>query len=409
MTTSFKINYENGQTDSNNPRLMTPKDQITPFFKSGGGIDGGMNKFTLNQYIGNYSNHTAEWATLDDVPQDVWNMPQALKGFDSQGKKLWGISSNLGGNRDPWIKGSLGTIFDEIVAYSNSNTGHEFQQAAYVIHDPPPHVFSSTPRIRGVGIGRWQGPNVFSDYARRAGLPHWDLGVYKDRHINDRSIFDYKNHLLDGPNKSEYHDFDGLQFTFSQTFLNGNLGYEVGVDRQESQWGQMSIFNADQSGSSIAIDINEVLPDGSPNPNLGRAVLTSTMLWQNNDFFHEVDQSRATIFGKLDFTEWMGGNFLGRLLGNHVLTGFFSSDDESTERRDFARYSAFESFPGRLLSSNKSITASMMRKISVAHYISGDLRGQDWPMGLSPVKTVINPHAGWKREVFRSHLDCHRG
>ena len=402
MTTSFKVNYENGQIDSNNPRLMTPKDQITPFFKSGGGIEGGLNKFTLNQYIGNYSGATAGWATLADVPQDIYNMDQALKGFDSQGKKIWGISSNLGDNRDPWIRGSMGTIFDEIVAYSNSNTGHEFQQASYVIHVPPPHAFRENPRIRGGGVsqGRWQGPNVFSDYARRARLPHWDLGVYKDRHINDRSIFDYKNHLLDGPNKSEFHDFDGLQFTFSQTFLNGNLGYEVGVDRQEAEWGQTSIFNEAQSGSSIAIDINEVLPDGSPNPNLGRAVLTSTMLWTNNDNFHEIDQSRATIYGKLDFQEWMGDNFLGRLLGNHVLTGFFSSDEESTERREFSRYSAPVSFAERLLSADKSITSSMSRKISVAHYISGDLRGQDWPTGLSPVKAVITPIQGGNVRFF---------
>ena len=400
MTTSFKVNYENGQIDSNNPRLMTPKDQITPFFKSGSGIEGGLNKFTLNQYIGNLSNHVTEWKSLDDVPQDIYNMPQALKGFDSQGKNIWGISSNLGGNRDPWIRGSLGTIFDEIVAYSNSNTAHEFQQAAYVIHAPPAHVFRATPRMAGLGLGRWQGPNVFSDYARRARLPHWDLGVYKDRHINDRAIFDYKNHLLDGPNKSEFHDFDGLQFTFSQTFFDGDLGYEVGVDRQEAQWGLTSIFNAQQSGSAITIDINEVLPDGSPNPNLGRAVLTSTQLWQNNVNFQELDQSRATIYGKVDLEEWMGGNFLGRLLGNHVFTAFFSKDDDASERRDFARYSAPISFAERMLAADKSITSSMSRKISVAHYISDDLRGQDWPTGLSPVKTVITPMHGGNVRFF---------
>ena len=400
MTTSFKINYENGQIDSNNPRLMTPKDQITPFFKSGSGVEGGLNKFTLNQYIGNLSNHATEWNSFGDVPQDIYNMPQAEKGFDSQGKNIWGISSNLGGNRDPWIRGSLGTIFDEIVAYSNSNTTHEFQQAAYVIHAPPAHVFRATPRMAGLGIGRWQGPNVFSDYARRARLPHWDLGVYKDRHINDRSIFDYKNHLLDGPNKSEFQDFDGLQFTFSQTFFDGDLGYEVGVDRQEAQWGLTSIFNAQQSGSAITIDINEVLPDGSPNPNLGRAVLTSTQLWQNNENFQELDQSRATIYGKVDFQEWMGDNFLGRLLGNHVFTAFFSQDEDASERRDFARYSAPISFAERMLASDKSITSSMSRKISVAHYISGDLRGQDWPTGLSPVKTIITPMQGGNVRFF---------
>ena len=149
ITTSFKVNYEKGQINSNNPRLMTPKDQITPFFKSGSGIEGGLNKFTLNQYVGNYSGATAGWATLDDVPQDIYNIPQALKGFDSQGKKIWGISSNLGDNRDPWIRGSLGTIYDEIVAYSNSRAQHDFQQASYVIHAPPSHVFRDQPRIRG--------------------------------------------------------------------------------------------------------------------------------------------------------------------------------------------------------------------------------------------------------------------
>jgi len=390
MATSFKISYENGSIDSNNPRMMTPRDQITPFFKSGSGIEGGLNQFTVNQYIGNFSGDTSGWATIDDVPQDIYNMPQALKGFDSQGNKIWGIGSNLGGNRNPWMK-NMGSIFDEIVAYSNSNTPHDFQQAAYVSH--------AGGTISGAFLGRWQGPNNFADFARRAGLPNWDLGVYKDQHINDRSIFDYKNHLLEGPNKNEFNDFDGAQLTFSQTFFNGNLGYEVGFDRQESEWGQTTLFGGGSGNSAITIDINEVLPDGSPNPNVGRAVVTNTFTNGNNISAMEMDQLRATVFGKLDLQERLGENFLGKLLGSHTFTGFFGSDEDVFESRGYVRYGSPLAFAERLQGPT-SLTSSMLRKVSIAHYLSGDLRGQSWPTGLSPIDQVVTPKSGGTANFF---------
>src|SRR5690606_11603958 len=81
----------------------------------------------------------------------------------------------------------------------------------------------------GVGafdFNRLVSVNSYGTFAQRAGLPFAEFGVYKDNSITDPTIFDFYNNLLDGPNKKEWQDFNVLNLSLAQTFLNDKIGFD---------------------------------------------------------------------------------------------------------------------------------------------------------------------------------------
>ena len=157
-------------------------------------------------------------------------------------------------------------------------------------------------------------------------------GFYQNKQITDPSIFNFNKLLLDGPNKSEWANFDTFNISLEQLFFERKAGIEISFDRQNYDDGWFADVDGGR-GRFISVDTNITLQNGLTNPNFGRPFITGTR--SAAERYIDRDTVRVQGFYKLDFTEMMEESFLGKLLGVHNFTGLY---DQQTIDRLSANY-----------------------------------------------------------------------
>src|SRR5690606_1160195 len=105
----------------------------------------------------------------------------------------------------------------------------------------------------GFPFGRQVAIAPYYQYARQAGLPFSEFGLYKNRSITDPGIFDFYNNLLDGDNKNEWQDFTSASVSLSQTFMNDRFGFEAAYNTETYENGQYSMLSGDRY--AIFVDV----------------------------------------------------------------------------------------------------------------------------------------------------------
>jgi outer membrane receptor protein involved in Fe transport len=140
------------------------------------------------------------------------------------------------------------------------------------------------------------------------------------KQILDRSIFDYRKQIIDGPNSGTWLDFNTANIAVEQLFMGGNAGIELTYDRQKSVQAVLREVSS-YRGNNIFIDVDTVTTDGRPNPNFGRPYVGANGAFNRDEDTY--DTARVTGFVKHSFARRRG--FLGRLLGQHSLTGVYTS------------------------------------------------------------------------------------
>ncbi len=154
--------------------------------------------------------------------------------------------------------------------------------------------------------------------AARAGIQRGSF--YADDALSDFSIFDWRNELLDGPNKREWERFQAGNVSYEHTWRLpwGSLGAEAAFSREAMARSFFDMFPGGR-GYNINIDVNTTLPWGVPNPNFGRPFVASNNARSTTS--SDRRSIRATAFAELDFAR-----VSPRLgwLGRHQLTGFGS-------------------------------------------------------------------------------------
>jgi hypothetical protein len=143
----------------------------------------------------------------------------------------------------------------------------------------------------------------------------------------DSSIYDYYTQMVEGPNKFENTRWKTYNVTLEQR-LGAHAGVEFAVDKQELE----SAIN-NPSNTNILIDINTKLPDGATNPNFGRPYAASVG-WAESQI-RDREGARVTAYYELDLRK-NSRDWLGKLLGKHIVTGNITSSDY-----------AYESYGGR--------------------------------------------------------------
>jgi hypothetical protein len=162
---------------------------------------------------------------------------------------------------------------------------------------------------------------------RVAGVPF--NGFYQNKQISDPSIFNYNKLLLDGPNKSEWSNFDTFNVSFEQLFLDKKAGIEVSFDHQSYDDGWFADVDGGR-GRFLSVDTNITLQNGQTNPNFGRPFITGAR--SAAERYVDRDTVRFQAFYKLDFTEMMDDSFWGKILGVHNFTGLY--DEQTIDRRN---------------------------------------------------------------------------
>lgn len=143
---------------------------------------------------------------------------------------------------------------------------------------------------------------------------------YGDEEIIDRSVFDWVENLLDGPNKKEWEQFNVLNASYDQAFdfKLGSVGFELSYMQEEMERSWFDLFDGGR-GYNINIDINTTLNWGAPNPNFGRPFMAANNNRQQANIEREVQ--RGTAFFEVDLKKasdgwlgWLGGRHTGTLL-----------------------------------------------------------------------------------------------
>ncbi|MBD5782612.1 hypothetical protein IEN85_24155 [Pelagicoccus sp. NFK12] len=437
--TTFTGNFESGSINSNRPRTRPPVDRMSGFWNTFGDLPAQITGSPLafsttdawlptNQPLsfGAYPQSVKDAIYGDDAPYNT----QGGLVYTEDGRPVLGstpVSVHVRGSSVPttWVEAGTGwnndnpddpnrfevPIMREVPILNQISFNHPWYGENYT--DGPVLYFANADAGDGNPTDMWipgissQDANVLtvdngqivrdlggtghvfyrsimspastSAAARTLGLPLADIGVYNAERLWDRSIFDYKNHLLDGDNKREMQDFRVLNLKVAQTFFDNRLGFEAAINNEVYKYGQSSPFGW---SPEITIDVNETLGDlVTPNPNVGRPVIFKRTQGSSNLNERERDGYRFTATAELREDDlFESDSFLGKLIGKQRLTALKSSDDITFYEMGFKNWLADDSFrayqglPG--MADNTS-------EVMTAVYMGPSVIGTSGPQGLN--------------------------
>jgi len=387
--TTIKVNYESGTIKSNNPRVITPIDLITPWFTAmgqadynpatvrdnrprytfAGGVAGGV--VTGVDYLAAANQATrSAYVQVGRNYNDVMALPSAQQGLGSGGSNP---------TYSPWL----------------TNVASIYESGPYTTFDA-----DGTAHMNASGVGNLIAArnsdgslkrtlDYFSDaapvaiaptatYASNAGLPYKEL--YKSTTFSDASVFDFYNNLLDGENKREWQNFHNFSATLGQTFFNQKCGFELAYDESVHRRGQYTLLTDQRAG--VAVDVNLMNPDGTVNQNFGKAYIADAGIYSNNDIETNREASRASVFFDHNFNEDGKAGWFYKLLGRHTLSGLYSQDMVSTDTRNFMHWGVGADLRNYVAGSPVEKIKNNGRIVHPIVYISDSLYG----MSLSDVQ-----------------------
>lgn len=213
-------------------------------------------------------------------------------------------------------------------------------------------------------------------------------GAWEPQEISNPAIFDFFDHMLEGPNKPEGARWNVYNLSLEQRLPDNSGGIELAYQRENV----LSSFNNPLNWATygISIDINTVLLNGQPNPNFGRPYDASDS-WDTAT--NETRQAwRATAFYTFDSKKYLP-EWLGRIVGTHTFTGNYSdsSDFSDTEGgRALETGSDWYSINPSVASQPKLIPSGGPRAYSTVVYL-GNAGSSPTSMNIQPVTINLEP------------------
>lgn len=356
--TTFTANFEDGDVVANRPRVTPPQDQVTPWFTR------------LNQQVYN--------------PLEAYNYREDIPG------------SGAFDDGTPAFNPSLFGLFGGAQVYfpdQNSGQQHgparvsEWEYADQMGLGPDGTVDTNIQRLpffRSMGIAS------FPDYALQAGLPFsGTLAPYKQQSLTDRSTFDFVNHMIEGPNKREWREFEATNLKLAQTFLNGKAGFELAYDQQDYEDRSFRPFGPNPT---LSVDIRTHLPlQLEPNPNVGRPFIYNRT--RHNTGARQIDREaqQATAFIDVDFKDFIGESWFSKVLGRHRFSGFGARNDIETRNQIYSSYIIERAFAEHGF--GRTDVGQVDRELMLMSYLGPDIRGASSPFGLNipPVTALQVP------------------
>lgn len=401
--TTLRAEAEAGKINSNRPRSLTPGDAITPWFLTGTAT--GYNTSTGAAFQYNNLNRMGFNAQgLMDTNIASIGAPDRGQ-FVSNYNATGGFpSGTLNPYWQPWLGGQFASgYFGNPMAVYDSGASSAVRFMNF--QPQTPRGLNSAgaidQSISGIPDSRMSSITIYRDISKKVGLPGAKFGLTRNLQLSDSSIFDYYDNLIDGPNKAEWQNYHRFNVNLSQTFFNGDAGFEAAYDRQHYDNGQL-VFMTDKE-QNIFIDVIQTLPDGTPNPNFGRPFIAGGT-GSNNSLEAERKAFRFTAFLKHDFDEGKHKSFLTRFLGRHTLTGLYSADSRETDSRNWQRYGTDLSYKNVILPT-ATVTAidSSLRQIYNTIYLGPSLATRTTAAGANiPRPTALEVAKTGSIRVFDS-------
>ena len=329
--TTFRGSYENGEIDANPPDVVPPVDGFSSWWNGVG------DQNYVNQLL------STPGVDLGDIGNGAVTNQQVLSAINS------GLVTVPGGSTAEEYAAAEGRFVPQTTVqrflrgrdtFEGGNGGRDlittttpyflFPAINFDTVTTTTPGWGSNPELAGIqGImGRWREASGTKDL--QWSQPATAGAGFRAKSLNNRDVFDYHKVLLQGTTNFVNTNFDMKQFILEQELFGGNAGIEIAWDEQSRDRTRFTPFSGG-ANKTIHIDVTENhapgdpnddgVPDGFFNENLGRPVLdwdannTTSETWNQETF-------RATIFGTLDFRDFMDGK-LGKVLGSHTLTGLY--------------------------------------------------------------------------------------
>ncbi|HTL68686.1 MAG TPA: TonB-dependent receptor plug domain-containing protein [Lacunisphaera sp.] len=342
MHTFLTMTYEDGSIHSNNPRILPPVDKLTPWFKA-------MNKLTIDNHNAPTS-ATEPWLDPGGIatgPRVIFSDPTST--IPANGYALEIVPTVYNGLN------SAGAVDHNILGVGMAGD--------------PNHL-----KLARIG--------AYWNYSLNAKLPFsTTLNPYKDIYISDPTIFNFYDRLMDGPNKQEFRRFDVATADLTQTFWNNKLGLQGVWSIEHYSDGYDGIFGSGGPGdTSISVDINRYLPDGSGNPNVGRPMVES-FSGQGNVTFSQRKNARYTAFADISASDFLHDSWLTRALGRHKLTAAYTVDEYQNNSINFDHIGMDGVYLG--LTGNTAATHNGLVAAGFVTYLGPSLAGASSAAGLN--------------------------
>lgn len=324
--TSIKVKYENGDIEANRPRILPPNDSLTPWFRPDDptSLWGGMGK-------------TAVTNGYDAFRSDVENFTPDVPGL--------GLQTSESPNYEPWLASQVNQ--QQPFYLLDGATGQTYRVIGGYINPGARNPDGST-RGAAQGIsGKRYGDQFFGltslpTYANNADLPLADSGQYRTASLQDESVFDFYDILIDGPTKREFENWDAYNIDLSQTMMDERLAVQFTYDRQKYERGGEAFLGG---SPTLNIDIMQNYLDyylsgadgrtSITNPNFGRPYVTSTAGGSGSSYESDREYFRASVYGELRARDFSDSDFFRKLFGRHRFTGVFSKEEFFTENREW--------------------------------------------------------------------------
>ncbi|MBC2605025.1 TonB-dependent receptor plug domain-containing protein [Pelagicoccus albus] len=344
MRTTVKANFEHGEIDANRPRTITPVDSVSQWFDDTDMVTVENPYVAFSDYLSSGGASYEPWLTSANI-----NAQQPVYLIDGTTGSLYGARAGYINN------GALGTDGTPL----GSANGLEGK------------LFS----IAMMGLG------TLDSTATNLGLDYADSGQYRRESLQDSSVFDYYNTLIDGDNKSEFSDWNAVNFDVAQTWLNDRVGLNLSYDSQSFERGGESLLGW---SPAITVDVLESFDDGTANPNVGRPYVTTTGGGTGQSYASEREFLRASLFAELRSADFMDeDSFLGKLIGRNVFNAVLSEEDYETEQYAWYNQTGSEDWYNYWTQGSASSTAFYERMPTGFLYLGDSLSGMSSASGAN--------------------------
>jgi hypothetical protein len=342
--TSIRGNFEWGKQISDNPRIVPPDDEITPWFDTsittGGVTNVGPNKQTINYYGGAQANYTGtplpylDFAPPFFGPQGRGSWPLVLNYYEATPTSLNNVSNPATPTGNPIYSTALWQNYGLIPA-KYGQAGDSLAQGNF-------YPYSLWPFSGYAGMVGSYGSSPANGSPANYAIPGNAIpggGYYTDKTLTDPSIFNFYKQLLDGPNKSEWKKWEAFNITADQTFFNDRLGIEFGYDQQKYTEGATPFLQ--NQYYAINVDVNQTYPNGSPNPNVGRPIVAAGTGGEVDYQTTTTRQTyRITPTGEIRASDFLGDSVWSKIIGRQNFTGLFEKTTVVSFNYDYASYAA---------------------------------------------------------------------
>jgi len=363
--TAIRISGEKGDIDANRPRTETIADRLTFWWEDGKPVwdVGSLSSFGQREndaVIEPAGNAFRELSLVFDDPNNSNPGSGLTTNVDAMQVFVVSADDNIGERFLPQSQ-------NPVIFAGPTRLSERINRAANRQRDP-----ASERILNSVGLDI-NDPFVGEKAA-----------FFQDSTITDRSIFDFREELLDGPNKFENQDFYEFSIGLEQTFLEDRLGVDIVYDKQV--WENNFQFSSATRGDAITLDLNTTLLNGEPNPNFGRPFVLATVANSPARIEEERKSSRITAFAEFRFDDVLQNENLSRWLGRHRVTGLYNPQKIEDVTFGFTQGTPTPEFveryiPARSGSANDINAGARVRELSAWRFLGPSLADRSGPQG----------------------------